>query len=154
MRLRFALLVVLTAGCTATNTVETPAPIASASVEVVAEGGIAALSVRDRVDRDTRGFVHVMRHVCAANCGAPIDSASGVAAPAVVDSLFNGVLAQKFLFQDDYGLTQNAADMMVYTVRITSNGTTKTVRADDGTMPGALHQIVDAVRATAATARK
>jgi len=142
---------ILTA-CASAGPTETPT-LEGSHVEVVAEGGIAALSVTDRVDRDARTFVHVTRHLCDRNCQAPMDSASGVAPATTVDSLFNGVLAQKYNFKDDYGITGQAADMMVYTVKITSNGSTKTIRADDGTMPGALRQIVAAVRATIAAAR-
>ncbi len=123
-----------------------------AKVEVVAEGGIAALSVTDRVDHDSRTWVHVTRRLCDRNCPAPTDSASGVAPANVVDSLFNIVLAQKYGFKDDYGTTRNGADMMTYTVRISSEGSTKTIHADDGTMPGALRQVVDAVRGTVSPA--
>lgn len=150
-RFQTTLLVAFAAGCAATNTVE---PTSPTSVEVVAEGGIAALSIRDRVDRDSRAWVHVTRHLCADTCTAPTDSASGVLPGPTVDSLFNGVLAQKIQFKDDYGTTHGAADMMDYTVRITSNGSTKTIRADDGTMPDALRQIIVAVREATAGARK
>ena len=125
-----------------------------AKVEVVAEGGIAALSVTDRVDHDSRAWVHVTRRLCDRNCPPPTDSASGVAPANAVDSLFNIVLAQKYGFKDDYGTTRNGADMMAYTVRISSEGSTKTIRADDGTMPGALRQVVDAVRGTVAGVKK
>lgn len=163
--LRFLSALALTAGVAAcsSSTTTTARPDAAfdnfgtfngAKVEVVAEGGIAALSVTDRVDHDSRAYVHVTRRLCDKNCAAPTDSASGVAPANVVDSLFNIVLAQKYGFKDDYGTTRNGADMMVYTVRISSEGSTKTIRADDGTMPGALHQVVDAVRGTVAAARK
>lgn len=125
-----------------------------AKVEVTAEGGIAALSTVDRIDHDTRAYMHVMRHICSTTCQAPLDSASGVLSAAATDSLFGGVLAQKYAFKDDYGTTRNGADMMAYTVRITSGGTTKTIRGDDGTIPGALRQVIDAVRGTITAARK
>jgi hypothetical protein len=125
-----------------------------ARVEVVAEGGIAALSIRDRVDHDSRAWIHVTRHLCDRNCPAPTDSASGLAPANAIDSLFSIVLARKDGLQDDYGTTRNGADMMTYTVRISSAGSTKTIRADDGTMPTALRQVVDAVRATVSQTKK
>jgi hypothetical protein len=54
---------------------------------------------------------------------------------------------------DDYGTTHNAADMFQYTLRITFDGATKTVRADDGTMPDAMRQIVVILGATIDSAR-
>jgi hypothetical protein len=140
------------AGCAGANSVESPVPLGGASVEVLAEGGIAALSIRDRIDRDSRAFVHVNRRLCSQTCGAPIDSVAGTLPAATIDSLFNGVAAQKVNFKDDCGTTNQAADMMTYTVKITSDGATKTIRADDGTMPGPLREVVSAVRS--ATARK
>ncbi len=126
-----------------------------ATVQVTAEGGIAALSSTHRVSHDDRGFVYVMRHLCAQNCGAPLDSASGALAANVTDSLFNIVLEQaRSLSKDDYGTTGQAADMMVYTLTISANGVVKTVRADDGTMPPPMRQIVSSVRDVIAAARK
>lgn len=128
----------------------------SATIEITANGGIAALHTADRIDYASHEFVHVQRHICNDLCDgvAPLDSARGTVAAARADSLFNAVLAKKNSFKDDYGTTQNAADMMLYTVRITSDGSTKTIRADDGTMPDALRQIVSAVRAAIDAARK
>jgi hypothetical protein len=161
MRKRLSSLVLLVAGiagCTSATTtiagLSDSGAAAGAKVEVVAEGGIAALSITHRISHDDRAFVYVQRHLCGTSCAAPMDSASGTVSAVTVDSLFNGVIAQKILFNDDYGTTSGAADMMEYTVRITSGGTVKTIRADDGTMPGALRQIVDAVRATISAARK
>jgi hypothetical protein len=126
-----------------------------AAVSITAEGGIAALSIAHRVNHDDRGFVTTQRHLCAQNCGAPTDSASGTLTPAVADSLFNIVLAESpFSLKDDYGITGQAADMMVYTMTITANGVTKTVRADDGSMPQPMRQIVASVRGVIAAARK
>jgi hypothetical protein len=44
--------------------------------------------------------------------------------------------------------------MMGYTVRVTSAGKTKTIHADDGTMPPPMRRIIDAVRHTIAGARR
>jgi len=43
--------------------------------------------------------------------------------------------------------------MMSYTLRITAGGSTRTVTADDGTMPDAMRRIVDGLRTSIATAR-
>lgn len=126
-----------------------------AKVEVVAEGGIAALATNHSVRHDDRFFVFVRRHICSANCAAPMDSASGTLAPAAADSLFGVILSQSpFELKDDYGPTRGGADMMGYTVRITSGGKTKTVHADDGTMPPPMRRIVEAVRETISGARR
>jgi hypothetical protein len=124
-------------------------------VEVVAEGGFAALATNHLVRHDDRFFVFTQRHICSANCPAPMDSASGMLAPSAADSLFGVILSQSpFELKDDYGPTKGGADMMSYTVRITSAGKTKTIHADDGTMPPPMRRIVDAVRQTIASARR
>jgi hypothetical protein len=126
-----------------------------ASIQVTAEGGIAALRLTQSVEHDTRKYVSIQRHICTDDCQAPMDSVSGVLPANVTDSLFTIVLGERpFSLRDDYGTTNNAADMMVYTVRITADGNVKTIRADDGTMPQPLHRIVDAVRGTIAAARQ
>lgn len=113
-----------------------------ARIELTAEGGIAALSTTWRATHDDRSFVYARRHVCGTTCPAPMDSASGTLSAAAADSLFSRVwsLAPMDL-HDDYGTTAGAADMFEYTLRVTYDGTTKTVRADDGTMPAAMRQI-------------
>ena len=114
-----------------------------AHIELTAEGGIAALSTTWRATHDDRSFVYSRRHVCGTSCPAPMDSASGTLSAAAADSLFSRVwsLAPMDL-HDDYGTTAGGADMFEYTLRVTYDGTTKTVRADDGTMPAAMRQIV------------
>jgi hypothetical protein len=125
-----------------------------ARVEVLAEGGIAALSISDRITHDDRTFAHVQRRVCTASCPAPSDSASGVLTAAKTDSVFTIIAANAPGLKDDYGITGQAADMFVYTVRLTTSTGTKTIRADDGTMPQPLRRIVDAVRGTISAARQ
>lgn len=125
-----------------------------AKLELVADGGIAALHASYAVEHDTRVFTYSQRHICSDNCGAPIDSASGTLSPAAADSLFSLVWAESpYGLRDDYGKTANAADMMTYTLRVTFDGSTKTVRADDGTMPDAMRKIVDATRGIVAEAK-
>lgn len=130
------------------------ATLNGAKVEIVAEGGFAALATNHVVRHDDRFFVFSQRHICSANCPAPMDSASGTLAPATTDSLFGVIFSQSpFELKDDYGPTKGGADMMGYTVRITSGGKTKTIHADDGTMPPAMRRIIDAVRQTISGAR-
>ena len=125
-----------------------------ARVEILAQGGFAALDVKDAASHDDRSYVHVQRHICAQNCGAPMDSSSGVMSAAASDSLFNIVLEQaRLLDKTDYGVTKGGADMMSYTLRVTAGGSTRTVTADDGTMPDAMRRIVDGLRTSIATAR-
>ncbi len=161
MQKTLVILAAFAAACSNSGTTSGPAAFDDfgsfnqASVQIVAEGGIAALSSTHRVSHDDRGFVYVSRHLCAQSCGAPLDSASGALAANVTDSLFNIVLEQaRLLTKDDYGTTGQAADMMVYTLTINANGVTKTVRADDGTMPQPMRQIVSSVRDAVQAARK
>ncbi len=127
-----------------------------ATVEITAEGGFAALSSHQIVRHDDRFFVTTQRHLCAtSNCPAPIDSASGTLSPAAADSLFNLIWQQHPMsLSDDYGSTRGGADMMAYTVRVAINGQTKTIRADDGTLPAAARAIRDGVRGIIEASRK
>ena len=43
--------------------------------------------------------------------------------------------------------------MFEYTLKVTFDGTTKTIRADDGTMPAAMRQIVSVLGGTIDSAR-
>jgi hypothetical protein len=125
-----------------------------ARLELVEEGGIAALATRQTVRHDDRAFFYVRRQVCAGKCPAPMDSASGTLSFAASDSLFNIVWnAKPGTLKDDYGPTPNSADMVTYTLRIVFANETKTVRADDGTMPAAMRQIVQAIHGIIAAAR-
>lgn len=129
-----------------------PAPLAGAKIEIQQDGGIAGLSTRWVVDRDTHSYAYSRRHVCDRNCGVPLDSAGGTLTPTVTDSLFQLVLAQNPLaLQEEYGLTRNAADMMSHTLRFTSGGISKSTHADDGTAPPEMRQIIQIVRATVPT---
>lgn len=131
-------------------------PFNGTKVEVTAEGGIAALSTHQVVRHDDRAFVHAMRRICAQNCGAPLDSASGMLSASAIDSLFHTIFVDQSAasLKDDYGTTLNAADMMTYTLTVTAGIIVKTVRADDGTMPPQMRQILQAVQSTISAARK
>ena len=125
-----------------------------AKIEVLAEGGIAALSINQIVRHDDRYFQYTQRHLCTNACAA-LDSASGALSASANDALFNAILAASpFTLKNDYGSTHGAADMMEYTVRITVGGNTKTITGDDGTMPQQVRQIVAAVQETISAARK
>ena len=145
------------AGCASAPTIDGSTDfgnLAGAKVEVTAEGGIAAMSVMHRVDHDTRTFAYSQRRICGTTCGAPSDTADGVLSPGKTDSLFNIVLQNaRDLPKDDYGITRSGADMMSYTIRITADGRTRTIRADDGTLPDPARQILAAVRQAISAAR-
>lgn len=125
------------------------------SIDLTAEGGIAALAVHHAARNDDRAFVFTQRQICGEKCGAPLDSASGTLAAAASDSLFDVAVAQTpLLTKDDYGITQGGADMMTYTLTVTLGNSTRTIRADDGTMPEPMRAIVQSLRATISAARK
>lgn len=148
------------AACSSTKSVSGPGRLDSsglsgAKIEVSAEGGIAGISTRHVVSHDDRGFLYVRRRLCGQNCGAPLDSVSGTLSQAATDSLFDVLVAQDpFSLKDDYGPTQNGADMFDYTVRITADGRTKTIRFDDGTMPEPMRRILSAVQTSVSDARR
>lgn len=147
------------AACSSTNSVGLPnddfGSFNGATVELTAEGGIAALSVHHLVRHDDRAYVYTQRQICGQQCNAPLDSAAGTLAASATDSLFNIVLAQApFALKDDYGITQGGADMMTYTLKVAASGNVKTIRADDGTMPAPMRQIVQTLREIVANARE
>jgi hypothetical protein len=161
-RLRSLIFLSVVAGCAHRDPSTSPAVrtddfgvLNAAKIELVEEGGIAAL-LTDRVVRhDDRFFLHTQRHLCGPTCPPPLDSITGTLSPAAADSLFTLVWAQQpFRLEDDYGTSHGAADMMEYTLRMTFDGTTKTIRADDGTMPPQMRQILDVLRGTISAARK
>ena len=125
-----------------------------AHIEVTQEGGIAALSTTWRATHDDRSFVYARRHLCGPTCPPPMDSASGVMTAVATDSLFSVIWSlAPMQLHDDYGTTHGAADMFEYTLRVTFEGVTKTVHADDGTMPADMRQIIAILGATIDTAR-
>lgn len=161
-QLRLLLLLPVVAGCAHRDPSTSPAiriddfgVLNAAKIELVEEGGIAALLIDRVVRHDDRFFLYTQRHLCGQTCPPPLDSITGTLSPAATDSLFSLVWAQQpFSLKDDYGTSRGAADMMEYTLRMTFDGTTKTVRADDGTMPPQMRSILDALRGTISAARK
>jgi hypothetical protein len=124
-------------------------------LQLTEEGGLAAFATNHVVRHDDRYFSVVRRRICLPpNCGAPLDTAAGTLSPAATDSLFSIVLAQASSLEKDYGVTPNSADMITYTLRITQGVTTRTVRADDGTMPPPMRRIVAAVHGIVSAARQ
>lgn len=150
-----AALVAATACATSGPTMDSDAgSLNGAKVEISAEGGFAALAVRQHVEHDTRSFAFSQRRLCGTTCGAPTDTASGTLAASATDSLFNVVLEQaRSLAKDDYGITRNGADMMTYTIRITADGRMRTIRGDDGSLPEAGRTLMNSVRAAISAAR-
>lgn len=125
-----------------------------ATVELTEQGGIAGLTSTRVVRHDDRFYTYAQRRMCTGTC-APLDSASGFLSPAATDSLFTIVFAASpYDLKDDYGTTKNSADMIVYSLRITTSEGAKTIRADDGTMPPQMHQVVSAVHGTISAARQ
>jgi hypothetical protein len=132
-----------------------PASFSGAKIEVVQEGGFAGLAIRRAVTHDDRIYVTSTRRLCTANCGAPTDSASGMLTVGATDSLFTAIVAQDpFSLKDNYGVTQRGADMFTYTVRVTANGKSKSVRFDDGSMPEPMQKILLALQTTLFAARR
>lgn len=84
-----------------------------------------------------------------------MDSASGQLSPSAADSLFTIIVAASpFSLSGDYGHTANSADMVTYTLTVTLPSGTKTIRADDGTMPPPMRRIVEGVHGVISAARQ
>jgi hypothetical protein len=129
--------------------------LSGAKIDVVQEGGFAALAIRRAVTRDDRAYVTSTRGLCNSNCGVPTDSASGTLTAGATDSLFAAIVAQDpFSLKDDYGVTKGSADMFRYTVHITANGKSKSVRFDDGSIPEPMQKILLALQTTLFAARR
>jgi hypothetical protein len=125
-----------------------------ATLELSVQGGLAGLQIHQLIRHDDRTFVSTTRPLCTV-CGVPFDSTSGILSAAVSDSLFNVVWQRApFSLKDDYGHTPNSADMQWYTLRVTFNGQTKTITADDGSMPQPMRAINEAMRAVIAAQRR
>jgi hypothetical protein len=160
-QIRSLLLLSIVAGCTHRDPSTSPSVrtddfgvLNAAKIELVEEGGIAAILIDRVVRHDDRFFLYTRRQICNQGCAAPSDSVTGTLSPAATDSLFTVVWSQSpFTLKDDYGTSKGAADMIAYTLRMTFDGTTKTIRADDGTMPPPMRQIVDVIRGTISAAR-
>ena len=123
-------------------------------IEIVVTGGFAALWHTEIVTHDDRRFVDMLRQICTSKCAAPLDSASGTLSAAATDSLFNIALANIAGLKDDYGTPNVATDAGAYRLTVSNISGTKTVVADDVTMPPPMRAIVDAVRGTISAARK
>jgi hypothetical protein len=161
-RLTLSLLVAALSACSSTATTmsgstaaNSASPLDGARIDIVQEGGFAGLAIRNTVTHDDRSYISSKRSICASKCGAPMDSASGMLSAGATDSLFAAVLAQKpFALKDDYGVTKNGADMFAYTVRITADGKSKSIRFDDGTMPEPMQKTLLAVQTAIFGARR
>ena len=122
--------------------------VSPASIEVLADGGIAALHILNSVD-STTGQVHYSVGPMCLQGGTcqPRDTLTGQLTRAQVDALYARAAEPEFRsLRADYGTTTQGADMMGYTVIIRGNDRTRTIRADDGSMPSLLAQWVNDVR--------
>jgi hypothetical protein len=119
-----------------------------ASIEVLADGGIAALHILNHVDSTTGQAHYSVGPICpSSGTCQPRDTLEGQLTRAQVDALFARAAESEFrALHADYGTTTQGADMMGYTVIIRANDRTRTIRADDGTMPSLLAQWVNDVR--------
>ena len=133
------------------------APAYSTSeVEIDGEGGLGGFATHWFVSGSERSYLYTMHRICSVpNWQPAVDSASGAIAADAADSLSAQIdRSAPFSLSDDYGITVGGADMITYTVRITVGSRTKTIRADDGTMPVPVRRILDAVRTTITSARR
>jgi hypothetical protein len=129
---------------------------ANAEVEIVGVGGLGGFMTTSRVRRTGPDFLQTRHRICSVpQCQAALDSATGELNAEKANALFAEIDASDpFALRDDYGITRGAADMITYTMRVTIGGRTKTVQADDGTMPPAMRKIDSALRATIDAARR
>ena len=156
---RLAFLMIATVACSRGGSSVDPAlaaSVAASEVEIVADGGLGGFTMRSLVRGNGPAFLYTMHRICSvSSCQAAIDSAAGSVAASAAESLFSVVEKEApFTLKDDYGLTVGAADMFTYTMRVRIGDRTKTVRADDGTMPAPMRRISEALRGTIAGARR
>jgi hypothetical protein len=129
---------------------------ATSEIELVAEGGLGGMMLRSLVRGGGPTFLQTTHRICSVpSCQAAIDSASGTIKATTADSLFATIERENpFNLKDNYGRTVGGADMFTYTLRVQIGDRTKTVIADDGTMPEQMRRISEALRATIAAARR
>jgi hypothetical protein len=152
---------VMTAGTFACRTVvsaegEVPDPNTPASLELVADGGIAAFHTVAHVDSASGNVYWQSGQMCAPSAGCPVvDPLSGRLDPKVVDAFYERAATSEFRsLRADYGTTKNGADMRLYTLTIHANGRVRTLRADDGTMPTLMAEFVNDVMSAVSEAVK
>jgi hypothetical protein len=150
----------IAAGCSSNGASLDPALRAAAyttsEVELTADGGLGGFTTRSLVRGNGLSFLYTMHRICSVpSCQPAIDSAAGSVSAATADSLFAAVEREApFDLNEDYGITVGAADMFTYTLRVKIGDRTKTIRADDGTMPAPMRRIAEALRASIAAARR
>ncbi|MEJ7811547.1 MAG: protealysin inhibitor emfourin [Gemmatimonadaceae bacterium] len=129
--------------------------LAGARITVEQDGGLGGLHTIGAVYGQEPRFVTVTRRICSSqNPCALIDSASGPLTADAARRVFERVAAEGFFsLREDYGITRGGADMITYTVTVEANGATKSVRADDGTMPPPLASVLNAFRVAVSAGR-
>ncbi len=142
MGARLALLVAL-AACHSATAVEGvhPDTLSAAGIEVVATGGIAALELHATIDSATGESSLTTTSLCAAGTTCPdvVPPSYRTLDRTEVDALFGRTRTPAFLaLHADYGITPNGADMRTYVVTIRRDGTARTLRGDDGSLPALL----------------
>lgn len=115
-----------------------------AAIDIEAIGGIAALRQHTHVDSASGQFTYTMARLCEPAPSCPVlNSETGTIKREDIDALFRRVMLPDFRqLRKDYGTTKNGADMMAVVVTIHANGLSRSVTADDGTMPTILAQFV------------
>jgi hypothetical protein len=161
MRKALNVLLTLAAGaCASSSTLQPDTPLRDfgtfngGRIQLVTTGGFAALTTSSVVTHDDRHFMYVLRQLCNDTCAAAKDSASGAVSAAATDSLFNIALANIAGLKSDYGTSNVAADAAAYRLTVSNVTGTKTVTADDVTMPPPMRAIVEALHGTISAARK
>lgn len=126
---------------------EVPAPGAPPGIRVEALGGIAALHAVAEIDSAAAQGAWSMGPICGAGQPCmPRDTLEGPIARGAIDALFVRTYAPEFrALRADYGWSTQGADLRGYVVTIRANGRTRTLRADDGTMPTLMAQFVNDV---------
>ena len=119
---------------------------------VTRSGGFAGTATTATIDGDTR------RYTLSASRPPGADSATGELPASVVRELARLVVDTLPGMRADYGTTPGAADMYEYLVEATWGSESRgldahTVRADDGTAPDALKEIIRRVFQTIDRAR-
>lgn len=118
-------------------------------IRVDALGGIAALHAIAEIDSATAIGSWSMGPLCddGRSC-MPRDTLVGSVPRTMIEAFFIRTYQPEFRsLRADYGASTQGADMRGYIVTIRANGRTRTLRADDGTMPSLMAHFVNDVNA-------
>lgn len=126
---------------------EAPNPSAAAAIEVTTSGGIAGRNWQTRIDSTTARLTATCEPASACPPGA---SRTRSISRAFIAALYGRSRAIEFrALAPDYGVTADIADGRTIILTIRGNGTTRTVRGDDGTLPTLAAQFVNDIEIAA-----